>query len=94
VNRAPEADRRPDDEERLMVAILDYLAEHPNAMDSMEGIGEFWILRNTVRVEFNKLKQVLARLVECGALEQIESGSRTLFRIKNAGRNRTKKAAN
>ena len=94
MNRASEPERGREDEERLMIAILDYLTEHPNAMDSLEGIAEFWILRNSVRVELNKLEQVLTRLVECGALEQIDSGARILFRIRSASRGSNKAAAN
>src|SRR5262249_36417011 len=94
VSHAVEPGRGHEDEERLMIAILDYLAEHPNAMDSMEGIADFWIARSAIRVELRRLKQVLTRLVESGVLERIESGSQTFFRIKGPARHGRKKAPN
>ena len=32
-----------------MFSVLEYLAEHPNAMDSMEGMAESWVMRNAVQ---------------------------------------------
>jgi hypothetical protein len=94
MDRAQNPDQWPEDEKRLMSSILEYLAEHPNAMDSMEGIAKFWIMRNAVRVEFNKLKQVLFRLVERGVLEQVESGSNILFRINSGSGGGTQEKSN
>ena len=66
-------------------AVLGYLAERPNAMDTFEGIAMWWISLQQVRFEVEALTAVLDRLRERGVLERIESRSdgRILYRLKS-----------
>ncbi len=45
-------------EEELGQAILAYLAEHPRATDTLQGIAEWWVLRRLVQVEVPRVEQV------------------------------------
>ncbi len=64
-------------------AILGYLAEHPQAMDTLEGIAEWWLMRHQVRVDVATLARALSRLTEDGALEGIGTGEHRRFRLKS-----------
>jgi hypothetical protein len=57
-------------EEKLANAILEYLAEHPQASDSLEGIAEWWIMRQQIRVEVTTVAKVLRQLTQSGLLEE------------------------
>jgi hypothetical protein len=70
------------EEEEMADAIIRYLAEHPQASDTLEGIAEWWIMRRQVRVEINKLKKALHRLTERGLLEKIGTGDNAQYRLK------------
>jgi predicted transcriptional regulator of viral defense system len=62
---------------------MQYVTEHPHAMDSIEGIAEWWIMRRQVRVDVEALEKVLSQLTEKGLLERIESGEKVRYRLKN-----------
>ena len=61
-------------EEKLAEAILKYLAEHPQASDTLEGIAEWWIMRQQIRVEAISAARALRQLTESGLLEEIGEG--------------------
>jgi hypothetical protein len=70
-------------EEKLAEAILEYLAEHPQASDTLEGIAEWWIMRQQIRVEAARVAKVLRRLTESGLVEEIGKGKKTRrYRLK------------
>ena len=69
-------------EEELTSAVLQYLAEHPRAMDTLEGIAEWWIARQQIRVEVATLARVLRRLTERGLLEVTGSGDYARYSLK------------
>ena len=69
-------------EEEVAEAILGYLAEHPHAMDTPEGIAEWWLMRQQVRVSVTTLMKVLQRLTEKGLLEEIKNGESRRYRLK------------
>lgn len=73
-------------EEEMATAILDYLAEHPQASDSLVGIAEWWITRQQIRVEVDALKNVLNRLVVRGFLEEVGRSEKALYRLKSRER--------
>jgi len=50
-------------EEKLRRGILDYLARHPRAMDSIEGIVEWWLLEQRIVDTLRDVEKVLADLV-------------------------------
>jgi hypothetical protein len=61
--------------------ILDYLAEHPQAMDTVEGIAEWWVRRQEVRSLVGSVTRIVHRLTEEGILEQIGNGPHSRFRL-------------
>ena len=85
VPSSPES-REQQREEELAAAVLQYLTEHPQAMDTLEGIAEWWIARQQIRVEVNTLARVLQRLTERGLLEASGTGESTRYSLKSAQR--------
>lgn len=69
-------------EPELGEAIRQYLAEHPQAMDTLEGIAEWWLMRQRVRVDLEVLERVLRHLTAEGVLEQMGSGDQARFRLR------------
>jgi hypothetical protein len=66
----------------VAAAILGYLEEHPQRMDTLEGIAEWWVARQQIHVEVATVTKALERLTERGALEVIANGAHRLFRRK------------
>jgi len=62
--------------------IIEYLAEHPQASDTLEGIAEWWIMRQQIRVEIKTLARVVRRLTNDGLLEKRGRGGRALYHLK------------
>jgi Fe2+ or Zn2+ uptake regulation protein len=72
----------PSDYDRILrQAILDYLDENPDAMESVNGIAEWWIGRSQIRVEVEALKRVLKELTESGILKEIQVAGETYCRL-------------
>ncbi|MCL4703508.1 hypothetical protein KJ068_00020 [bacterium] len=69
-------------EKELTDAILEYLTEHPQASDTLEGIAEWWVMRQQVRVEIKTLLKVLRQLTGNGLLEKIGYGDEALYHLK------------
>jgi len=53
--------------------ILDYLARHPDAQDTIDGILHWWVLDACVQKWAPKIAETVAQLVEQGFLEQKRS---------------------
>jgi hypothetical protein len=67
---------------QIMYEILAYLAENPDAGDTMEGIVEWWLLERTIKRETEKVKDALDELVAQGFVtERKGSSSLTYYRI-------------
>ena len=71
-------------ESEITEAILGYLAEHPRAMDTLEGIAGWWLTRRHVRVEVNAVARALDELTDDGLLEKIGTGRDTLYLLKDS----------
>jgi hypothetical protein len=69
-------------DEQVAESILAYLAEHPQAMDSVEGIAQWWIMRQQIRVNVTKLMQVLGELTERGLVEELGEGEQRRYRLR------------
>lgn len=69
-------------DEEVAQAVLRYLAEHPEAMDTLDGIAEWWLMRQQVRVSVTTLARVLRRLTESGVLEETGTGQSRRYRLK------------
>ena len=66
----------------LKEAVRQYLVVHPQAMDTLEGIAEWWLTRQDARVELETLARVLRDLTAEGVLEQMGSGDQARFRLR------------
>jgi hypothetical protein len=73
---------KSDYEAQLAEAVMNYLAEHPQAMDTLQGIAEWWVMRQKVRADLEALTKVLSDLADQGLLEKIGSGERARYRLK------------
>jgi hypothetical protein len=61
---------------------VNYLAEHPQATDTLEGIAEWWVMREQVRVDVQLLERVLRRLTAEGLLEETYGGAQVRFSLR------------
>jgi hypothetical protein len=68
-------------DEAIEAEVLAYLDEHPNAMDTLSGIANWWLERQRIRVEVTALWHAVRRLVERGMLQKIGDGDDPLYRI-------------
>ena len=59
--------------------ILDYLARHPEAQDTIDGILHWWVLDACVRKWAPKIAKTVAQLVEQGFLEEKRSADGKVF---------------
>ena len=69
-------------DEQVAQSILGYLAEHPRAMDTVEGIAQWWIMRQQIRVTATTVARVLRQLAERGLLEEFGDGEQRRYRLK------------
>ena len=76
-------DRETD--EQVADAILAYLSEAPNAMDTANGVTEWWLMRQHVRDEVAIVTRVLDMLVARGALEVVETEAHRCYRLARRG---------
>lgn len=77
----PKKDERRHEKE-MTEAILEYLKEHPRASDTLEGIAEWWIMRQQVRVEIKTLQKVLRQLMKSDLLEKIGAGKEAIYHLR------------
>src|ERR1044072_7605656 len=62
--------------------LLGYLARHPDAQDTLEGILEWWLLEEKIRRRAFEVKEALAELVKSGLLrERKGKDERTHYRV-------------
>jgi hypothetical protein len=67
-------------------AILAYLAENPDAQDTLAGIAEWWLLEQQIKTQTATVKEVLAELVSGELiLERKGQDSQIHYRI-NSGK--------
>ena len=71
-----------DSDEDVADALLDYLAECPDAMDTPRAITDWWVMRQQVRIQVETVARVLNKLVERGLLEQVGTGDERRYRRK------------
>jgi hypothetical protein len=69
------------EEERLSRAVMAYLKKHPQAMDTLDGIAQWWIPEE-VRGDLPKLARALEDLIRNGPMECIGSGESARYRLK------------
>lgn len=69
-------------EREIADAVCAYLAEHPGAMDTLEGIADWWLTRQRIRADVELLERVLRRLVDSGVLETSGPMDSPSFRLQ------------
>jgi hypothetical protein len=67
--------------------IEQYLAAHPQALDSLEGIATWWVLRQRIRTEVGLVRAALGQLMAAGVVsaEQIGNTHDPVYRLKKNG---------
>jgi hypothetical protein len=68
-------------EDVLEAEVLAYLAEHPQAMDTLEGIAEWWLQRERIRADVEALSRAIRRLVDRGALQEVGTSDEPSYRL-------------
>jgi len=76
----------PLDDDQLRAAVLSYVAEHPDAMDTLDGIADWWIARQQIRVNVHRLGSVLEDLVRGGSLESVDVAGERMYRLAQSQR--------
>ena len=66
----------------LCDAILGYLQEHPNAMDTLTGIVDWWLPRQRVHLLTERVAEALQTLEARGLIERVGNESHPLFRLR------------
>ena len=65
-------------------AVVRHLTEHPAAMDTLDGIAQWWLMRQVVRTDLERLQRVLTRLADAGVLETVGQGESVRYRRRGA----------
>ncbi len=68
--------------------IQGYLENHPQSVDTADGVANWWLLRQRYETAVEKVKKALDYLVDMGFLEKVERyGGKTLYKhIPNGSR--------
>lgn len=76
----------PDADANVRALVIAYLDDHPTAMDTVDGIAEWWILRQQIDIEVRRVSRVLGALVTEGVLEVVHQGGVRFYRRRTAAR--------
>jgi hypothetical protein len=69
--------------EILSRKILNYLKEHPEAGDTLEGIANWWVVQQRIEEMVDEVAAALEDLIERGSIHALESHSGvTIYKIK------------
>lgn len=78
----PSPDELSNREKVLRARVLEYLSQHPQAMDTLDGIAEWWVPFQNESIDRAELRNVLHSLTAEGLLEESHSGSTTRFSLR------------
>lgn len=56
-----------------------YLADGPNAFDSLDGIIHWWLVKQTIKESNEIVQTAMDYLVTSGEVEQIQRGGKTYY---------------
>jgi predicted transcriptional regulator with HTH domain len=67
---------KPESEEGYEVAraILNYLYEHPDAKDTLEGIAQWWLTREGIERELEEVERGVSILLDQGLVVEVRRG--------------------
>ena len=68
-------------EKQVAEAIMKYLEEHPHAMDTAEGVADWWLPRDRAPANLELTRRALDRLVASRLLVKIGEGDRAHYGI-------------
>ncbi len=63
----------------MMEAIVAYLDMHPQAMDTCDGIAQWWLVGKQIHVDLPTLRKVLKQLTEDDVLETVGPATTPVF---------------
>lgn len=75
---------RDADIDELATEIAEYLARHPEAADSLDGIVHWWVGRQRFDCSATRVREALERLVARGLVRRWESGDGTCYYARGA----------
>jgi hypothetical protein len=79
------------DKSQIARAILSYLADHPDAQDTLDGIVQSWFLDQANKFKPTMVQEVVKDLVLEGTITETKiQGSHPVYRFNLAKRNRMK----
>lgn len=64
------------DDQKIAVAVLRYLQEHPGAKDTLEGIAQWWLLTEYVERRLEEVKRGVAVLLVRGLIVEVRKEGR------------------
>lgn len=68
---------------RIVETIKQYLSDHPLAADTLEGVVNWWLLRQRYEIAMDLVSQALEVLVQQGVVSKIKPrGSKTIYKLK------------
>jgi Fe2+ or Zn2+ uptake regulation protein len=73
-------------EKQVADLIMEYLSQHPHAMDTAEGVAEWWIHSDRLRADLATTRRALDRLEKSGYLAKIGDGDRAHYRLRQQPR--------
>ena len=66
---------------KIAEEIQGYLKNHPQSVDTVDGVANWWLLRQRYETAVEKVKKALEYLVDMGFLEKVERyGGKTLYK--------------
>ena len=69
----------------LASQLLSYLAENPDAQDTLEGIVDWWLMQQRIEYEISRVKDALTWLVSSGlVVEASGRDSRVFYRLNQS----------
>jgi hypothetical protein len=78
-------ENRPQKETEIARAILQYLQGHPDAKDTLEGIAQWWLLKEWTEKKYQQIETSLSHLVSRGlVIERRREGMPPYYWLNHA----------
>lgn len=61
--------------------VMAYLAGHPDAQDTLEGIAEWWLLEQRIKHEIGAVREALTNLVRAGSIQKVNRKNMLHYRL-------------
>ena len=78
----PEPLKRDSNIVQMAESIRQYLNEHPSSADTLEGVVNWWLLRQRYEIATTMVSQALELLIHEGVLKTVSlQGSKTIYKL-------------